>query len=37
LSCVVGEEEYQVMAAVLLFLCIFATAMKDIGADALAV
>jgi hypothetical protein len=33
----VGKEDYQVTAAVLLFLCILATAFKDVSADALAV
>lgn len=33
----VGIEEYQKTAAVLLFLCTLTTALKDVGSDALAV
>jgi len=33
----VGKEDQQVTAALLLFMCIFATALKDVSSDALAV
>jgi hypothetical protein len=37
LSFVVGIESYQATAATILFLCTLATALKDVGSDALAV
>lgn len=37
LSQVVGENEYQFMAAVLLMLSLFASALKDVSTDALAI